>query len=95
MAQGLGVAIAQGIAAGEERGILTIVLDHVAKFAEVVDQQPQAAFVLIRRLHRFQQVSDQIFELGFFDFERHLKGALNAQSRLGLAMEPSQQVAES
>ena len=92
--QRLGMAIAKGVAAVEQRGILTIVLDHVAEFAEVMDQQPQTAFVLVRRLHRLQQIGDQIFELGFFDFERHLKGALNAQSRLGLAVESSQQIAE-
>src|ERR1700722_18292156 len=76
MTQRFGVPIHQRVASREQRRILGVTFDHVAEFAEVVDQQAEASLVFVGRLQRLQQVGDEIFEFGLLDFERNLERAL-------------------
>ena len=88
------MTIAERIAAAQQQRILAVLLDHVAKFAEVVDQQPEASLVFIGRLHGFQQIGDEILEFGFLDFESHLQRALDRKSWYGFALISPEQVAQ-
>ncbi len=56
-----------------------MLLDHVAQFAEVVDQQTLTTLIFVVLLQRLQQVADHLFEFALLDFQSDRERALNRQ----------------
>src|SRR5713101_1542841 len=94
MAQRFGVPIHQRVASREQRRILAMTFDHVAEFAEIVNEQAQASLVFVRRLESLQQIGHEIFEFGLLHFERYPECAFERDSRRRVAPRFLEQSAE-
>jgi hypothetical protein len=85
VAKSLSVMVDKLIAALKKRGIVAMLLDHVAQFAEVMNQQTLAALVLVVLLQRPQEVTNHVFQFGLLYFERDRQCALQHERMVGLA----------
>ena len=79
MTQNFSVMINQLVAALQQRGVVTMLFDHVAQFTKVMNQKALTTFVLIVLLQRAQQIADHVFKFSLFHLKRDCQRAFEHQ----------------
>src|SRR5260370_19275215 len=85
IAQGFRVMVDEFVAALKQCGVLAVLLDHVAQFAQVMHQQPLASLILVVLLERLKEIANHVLEFGLLDFDRDRERPLDREGGIRLA----------